>query len=112
MIKMNDKSMRYNNSIDREKGIMSQKKTCKEANAFYLREYDKIKAHITEVSQAVLQSAYNNKGLNKLPPDARLQICMDIIIKRLSKDFQVRETIVRDWLLFDYVTEITKIDME
>jgi len=113
MTKMNGRENNPPTSLcSRGSEFKVNKKSCEEANAFYRKEYDKIKAHITELAQAVLFSAYNNTGLNKLPPDARLRVVIDILVKRLSKDFQVSEAVVRDWLLFDYITELTKIDLK
>jgi len=90
---------------------LSQNMDCKKRNKQARAEYERIKAHITEISQEVVSKAYKNKAVWKLPPEQRIRICVDIMVKKLCKDFHLSHEAMIEWLLFDYLTEISKIDL-
>lgn len=86
--------------------------SCKKQNELARSEYESIKAHITKIAQEVLRASYNSKAMWKLPPEIRLKVVNDIILKKLCKDFKIDKNTMQEWLMFDYLTEITKIDLQ
>jgi len=77
-----------------------------------IREYQKIKDKITLIARVCLNEAYNDDRNKNINPEQRLRKIngqiLGVICRRLKMDGQS----VIDWLLWDYFTEIARIEIE